>query len=158
MNKFFILILGLIMASCSVSKSVLESKKIVKGNWTLNTISYSESGVFKVTLLNDSPAECFKGSLWQFIPNNNTGLYTINNSSCTTGTRHFIFTLEDANNNSSISFLLKPTDEKHKSETNQGFRFSLLKLTQSEMQLQQKVILEGKPFNIIMNFSKIQEK
>ena len=157
MKKLYVIIVLLILTSCSVSKAVQESKKSIKGNWTLTTINYSESGVFNVVLLKDSPADCFKGSTWQFIPNNNTGSYTLNNSICTTGMRHFVFTIEDVNSDGFQGFLLKPTDEKHKSETNQGFRFSLLTLTQSEMQLRQTVTLDGKPFNIIMNFSKIQE-
>jgi hypothetical protein len=51
-------------------------------------------------------------------------------------------------------FLLKPTDAKSKSETNQGFRLSLKALSDTVMQWEQTVSVDGKPFTITMNFNK----
>ena len=73
--------------SCGTSKTVRTSKKVIKGDWVLSSISYSKPGTYNVTLLNDASKACFEASTWQFIPNNNTGLYTINDSSCSTGER-----------------------------------------------------------------------
>jgi len=155
MKKLIICIIGLTLLSCGTSKTVQQSKKNIKGEWLLNTITYSETGSFKVSLLKDTSAACFKGSNWQFIPNNNTGTYTINNENCPTGIRNFVFTIEDINSTTGFqSFLLKPTNEKNKSETNQGFKLQLTQLTESTMSLQQTIDLEGNPFKINMNFSK----
>jgi len=54
-------------------------------------------------------------------------------------------------------FLLKPTNAKGKSETNAGYRLRLAQLNDSSMRWEQTVSLDGKPFKINMNFSKIQD-
>ena len=156
-----ILILAIIAAtafSCGTPKTVQESRKILKGYWALNSISYDSSGNYNVTLFNDTSVECFEGSNWRFIPNNNTGNYTIENSNCPTGQRDFIFTIQEIDPATGLyDFLLKPTNAKGKSDTNVGFRLRLAQLNESSMRWEQTVNLDGKPFKINMNFSKIQE-
>ncbi|WP_166960246.1 lipocalin family protein [Yeosuana marina] len=155
MKKILLIFLAIGLFSCGSSKTVRDSKKVIKGDWTLNSITYSEIGKYNVTLLNDTSKDCFEGSTWQFIPNNNTGTYSINETSCTTGVRNFVFTIQEVNADTGLyDFLLKPTDAKHKSDTNQGFRLSLTSLSEVSMQWQQTVYVDGKPFTITMNFNK----
>lgn len=112
-------------------------KKVLKGDWTLNSISYSEDAEFNVTLLNEATKACFEGSRWNFIPNNNTGSYSIaGDADCNNGLRHFIFTVDGQN------FLLKPTDAKGKSLTNSGFRFNLVSMSETALVLSQTVAIE----------------
>ena len=152
------LVLASIAFSCSTPKTVQESKKVIKGYWTLNEVTYSEEGNFLITLLDDTSRECFAGSSWRFIPNNNTGVYTINNGNCPTGDRHFIFIIQEVDQSTGLyDFLLKPTNEKKKSESNVGFRLHLTQLTGSKMKWEQTVSLEGKPFTITMNFTKSED-
>lgn len=157
MKKVVTLIcISLILVSCGASKTVRDSKKVIKGNWSLNTITYSQAGTYNVTLLNDASKACFEGSTWQFIPNNNTGVYNINGSDCATGARNFVFTIQEVDETTGIyDFLLKPTNAKNKSETNQGFRLNLTSITDTAMQWQQTLSVDGKPFTITMNFSKL---
>ncbi len=156
-----ILFLALIAAtalSCGTPKTVQESKKVIKGYWTLDKVNYGSSGKFNVTLFNDTSAECFEGSTWRFIPNNNTATYTIENSNCPTGERNFIFTIVEIDPASGLyDFIIKPTNAKGKSEDNSGFRVHLAQLSESSMRWEQTVSLEGEPFKINMNFSKIQD-
>ncbi len=156
MKKLFLFTFTLCLLSCGTSKTVRQSKKVIKGDWNLNSISYNQTGTFNVSLLGDASKDCFEGSSWQFIPNNNTGIYTINDSNCPTGERHFIFTIQEVDPDTGLyDFLLKPTNEKKKSETNNsGFRLKLSQLSDTNMQWQQTVSLEGKPFTINMNFTK----
>src|SRR5690554_6617371 len=72
------------LMSCGTPKIVHESRKVLKGYWNLDNISYDSSGTFNITVFNDTSAECFEGSTWRFIPNNNTGRYTIDNMDCPT--------------------------------------------------------------------------
>ena len=149
------MLLAISLASCGTSKTVRTSKKVIKGEWTLNSITYDKTGTYNVTLLNDVSKACFEGSTWQFVPNNNTGIYTINSANCATGTRNFVFTIQEIDPETGLyDFLLKPTNEKYKSDTNHGFRLSLTSLSDSLMQWQQTVSVEGKPFTISMNFNK----
>ncbi|PKQ45807.1 lipocalin family protein [Confluentibacter flavum] len=156
MKKLIIGISILIMVlSCGTSKTVRTSKKVIKGDWVLSSITYSEAGTYNTTLLNDASKTCFEGSIWQFVPNNNTGVYTINNTTCSTGERYFVFTIQEVNAETGLyDFLLKPTDERHRSETNQGFRLKLSALSDTAMQWQQSVNVSGSSLTINMNFTK----
>lgn len=156
-----ILFLALIAATtiaCGPPKTVQESKKVIKGYWSLDEISYNKSGTFNVTVFNDTSAECFEGSTWRFIPNNNTGRYTIDNSNCPTGERNFVFTIVEIDPASGLyDFIVKPTDAKGKSEDKSGFRLHLAQLSDNNMRWEQTVNLDGEPFKIKMDFSKIEE-
>ncbi|MBD0823451.1 MULTISPECIES: lipocalin family protein [Aestuariibaculum] len=156
MKRIILLFVAVTMMACGGSKTVRVSKKVIKGNWSLNTITYSKAGTYDVTLLNDASKSCFEGSTWQFIPNNNTGVYSIGKYACESGDRHFIFTIDEVDKTTGLyDFLLKPTDEKGNSETNKGFRLSLTSLSDTQMQWQQTVIVDNQPFTISMNFDKL---
>ncbi|RFN58120.1 lipocalin family protein [Marixanthomonas ophiurae] len=159
MKKLIVLaVVAMTVLSCGTPKTVTESRKIIKGYWALDNISYSESGEFNVSLLGDTSKECFEGSTWRFIPNNNTGVYTINNPDCPTGDRNFIFTIQEIDPATGLyDFLLKPTNAKGKSADDAGFRLQLAQLNESSMRWEQTVNLEGSPFTINMNFTKINE-
>ncbi|MCH9660353.1 MAG: lipocalin family protein [Bacteroidetes bacterium] len=161
MKKFLAIIAFACLAvSCGTPKTVIQSKKVMKGYWTLTNITYSEAGTFNVQLLNDTSRECFEGSTWRFIPNNNSGLYTINDSNCPTGDRNFIFTVQEMDGDSGLyDFLLKPTTKLGKADkgSSTGFRLRLAQLSESSMQWTQTVQVDGKPFTISMNFSKNEE-
>lgn len=155
MKRVILLFLAIGLISCGSSKTIRDSKKTIKGDWTVSTITFSKTGKYNVTLLNDTSKNCFEGSTWQFVPNNNTGTYTINDLTCSTGVRNFVFTIQEVNSETGLyDFLLKPTDERHKSDTNQGFRFTLKTLSDTTMQWQQTIIVDGEPFIINMNFTK----
>lgn len=160
MKKTILLaVLAAVFLACGTPKTVQESRKIIKGNWSLDNISYSESGTFTVQLLNDTSRECFEGSTWKFVPNNNTGNYNINNGNCPTGERYFIFAIQEIDPATGLyDFLLKPTNEKKKSEDGKGFRLRLSQLSNSSMKWEQTVSLDGKPFTIYMNFSKLSDE
>ncbi len=152
-----IFLVGIIF-SCGTPKTVIQSKKVLKGNWTLDNIDLSEAGTYNIQLFRDTSKECFEGSTWQFISNNNSGVYTINNGNCPTGDRNFIFTIQEMNKETGLyDFLFKPTNAKHKSEDNVGFRVHLAQLSESNMRWEQTVQVDGNPFTIGMNFSKITE-
>ncbi len=159
--KKIILIIVLIstVLACGTSKTVRTSKKIIKGNWMLTTINFNEYGTFKITFFRDVSKNCLEGSNWHFIPNNNTGNYTIVSENCLKGDRNFIFTIQEIDSDTGLyDFLLKPTDSKHKSADNIGFRLKLTELTETTMQWVQSASIDGKIIKINMNFSKITEQ
>ncbi|MDC8004218.1 lipocalin family protein [Aureisphaera galaxeae] len=149
-----------IMAGCGTPKTVIESKKVIKGDWVIDDITYSEKGTFNITMFQDTSKECFEGSSWRFIPNNNSGYYSITDGNCPTGERNFIFTIQEIDPDTGLyDFLLKPTTKLGKPDKDRavGFRLRLAQLSNSSMRWEQTVQLEGKPFTITMNFSKINE-
>lgn len=155
MKKVILILISICFLACGTSKTVRESKKTIKGNWTLTSIKSSAIGDLKITLLNDSQQSCFENSSWQFIPNNNTGIYTLSGTDCSTDQRYFVFTIDEVDEATGLyNFLLKPTNQKGKSDSNTGFRLQLTSLTETNMQWQQIVTLDGKPITINMNFTK----
>ncbi len=161
MKKIALLLLcALFLSSCGSSKTIKESRKVLKGMWTLNDISYDRAGTFNVTIFNDTSAECLEGSTWRFIPNNNFGNYEILDTKCPTGKRYFVWALPGTGENeNAYDIILKPTDEKMNSTMDEkGFRLSIAYLSEDELVIQQKVQLEGKPFTIKMNFTKQQNQ
>lgn len=156
MKKILILTVTFCFLACGASKTVRESKKTIKGNWTLTSVKSSAIGDLKISLLSDANRGCFENSTWQFIPNNNTGTYNLSGIDCDSDLRYFIFTIDEIDETTGLyNFLLKPTNERGKSETNNGFRLQLTSLSESNMQWQQIVNLDGKPITINMNFTKI---
>lgn len=152
----YLFIACFLVFSCATNKVIKESRKTLKGYWDLNTISYSESGVYNVTLFNDVSSECMAGSSWRFIPNNNFGNYEIKATDCNSGLRYFVWNIQDSGGDASnYDILFKPTDAKMKSTmNNKGFRVRVSYLSDNELTLSQTIQSDGKPFTIIMNFSK----
>lgn len=155
----YITVIALLVASCGgTSKVAKEARKTFDGSWTLNSVTYPQNtGEFDVTLFNVGSASCFEGSTWNFVSNNNQGNYVIQGPGCNGGTNYFNWSIDEENTPQGMyDFLLKPTNEKHKSTTgDQGFRLNLKTLTQDTMVWEQTVSLEGKPFVIRMNFTRI---
>lgn len=144
--------------SCGTSKTVRTSKKVIKGEWVLSSVTHNKVGTYNISLLNDATKECFEGSSWKFIPNNNTGTYIINGANCNEGERNFIFTIQEIDPATGLyDFLLKPTNEKNKSEDNKGFRLELAQLSDTNMTWVQTLNVNGNPFIITMNFTKTIE-
>lgn len=151
------MILGVLvcLTACGTSEVVRESRKTINGDWRLTNVEYpGNSSSVSVNLLGDSSSECFTGSQWNFISNNNTGTYVLSSANCSQGTRHFNWGIEDVNGQD-YTLTFKPTDSRNKSQSgNQGFRLSLVHLTQDQMVWEQTVGFEGQPFTIRMNFNK----
>lgn len=161
MKKIILFITAIALASCGSSSLVSKPKetrianKQIKGDWTLSSVTYNQTGKFDVTLLNDTSKECFEGSQWKFVPNNNRGIYKITSNDCSMGERYFVFIVQEINKTSGYyDFLLKPTNEKYQSEKNQGIRLNLSYLSDNQMIWEQTLQVDGKPFIISMNFTK----
>ncbi len=150
---------AVVVLSCGPSKVVRDSKKTLKGTWNLDNINYGDAnGVYDVKLLDDASSECFVGSIWRFIPNNNFGNYEITGTDCSSGKRYFVWTIPDVKNATSYDILLKPTDEKMNSTRNdKGYRIALDYLTDDSLRFTQTLQVDGKPFTIYMNFTKISD-
>jgi hypothetical protein len=102
-------------------------------------------------MFKDAPKECFEGSSWKFVPNNNSGTYAINSTNCVSGERDFIFVIQEIEAASGYyDFLLKPKNNENK----EGFRLQLTELSETAMQWKQYLNVDGTQFIINMNFTK----
>ncbi|HET8809353.1 MAG TPA: lipocalin [Flavobacteriaceae bacterium] len=158
MKKTVLLLFAItLLSACGATQIERQAQRTLKGDWMLNRISYPDSqGIFEVNLFNDASASCFTGSSWNFVPNNNHGIYTINDASCATGERNFIFDVIETTPDSGIfDFTLKPVGEdENPRQVNTGYRLNLVSLSDTNMVWEQNVSLEGEPFTIRMHFIK----
>ncbi|MDO1502317.1 lipocalin family protein [Winogradskyella maritima] len=155
MKKIILGLLTVCFLACGASKTVRESRKVIKGDWMLSSVSSSAIGDLKITLLNDSTKDCFEGSNWSFVPNNNTGTYTLNGTGCNDEERNFVFVIDEIDEATGLyDFLLKPTDKRGRSEANVGFRMNLTALSDTDMIWTQNANLDGSNITISMKFKK----
>ena len=142
------------LISCGSSAVVKEARSTMKGDWVLSSIAYpGNEEALQVTLLNDTSSECLENSKWSFISNNNTGSYVPAKIMCGTQPRYFRWSVTESTAGN-YDLMFKPTDEKYKSATDQGFRLNLTNLTENQMVWEQTITFEGEPFTIRMNFNK----
>ncbi|MEM9075933.1 MAG: lipocalin family protein [Bacteroidota bacterium] len=158
-KKAFLLaaVFGLLLMSCSVSKSARSQRNLFSGTWTLDDISYeNNTGNFKSVIFNDAEDICFEGSEWFFRDNNSTGRYTISQSSlCQGGDRFFRWSVVEPEQNYSSQLQFKFIDEKRKDVSGGfGYRLNISSITEQAMTLRSNVSVEGEPVTIVYKFTK----
>ncbi|MEM9143488.1 MAG: hypothetical protein AAGA86_10910, partial [Bacteroidota bacterium] len=136
MRKLSFALLGLLIMSCSASKSGTSAskpnKKMLKGTWEVNDIRFvGEEGLYKAELFDTADSPCFKGSQWVFIPNNATGKFTLSRAnSCDGSTHRILWSLFDAGDGTQ-DFQFKFVDNKNKplSASKSGYRSEISNLS-----------------------------
>jgi hypothetical protein len=157
MKKLFLVLIVTLAMSCGSTKVTRQAQRIIKGNWMLTSVTYDRAGTYDIKLLSDVSKACFELSTWQFVPNDFKGTYSIQKPGCNAGERYFKFDIQEVDPETGLyDFLLKPTDEKYKSETNRGFRLQLAALSDTAMEWQQTLKVDGAAFTISMNFEKAE--
>jgi hypothetical protein len=153
------LLIVFIVASCSSSKQARTFEKSVVGNWQLQTITTEGiTGKIKAQVLNEADFNCFIGSTWRFDKYNSLGFYEIskNGGECVAIKRNIRWSIfEETGVPKMLQY--KRVDAKYKDmdEGKAGFRFTILNLTASNMQLKSDVPFEGKTASFIYNFVRI---
>ncbi|MBV7441899.1 hypothetical protein KRX57_10770 [Weeksellaceae bacterium TAE3-ERU29] len=79
------LMLGLAFTSCTTSKLATNSENALRGDWTLYKVESRNPAASITTLFNQASPQCFQGSEWHLVANNNSGNYVLNGMNCPTG-------------------------------------------------------------------------
>ena len=159
MKKIVLLlgVVGLLAASCSVSKVSREKRNLLSGTWILDDVSYeNNTGNFSAILFNDAQDLCFEGSNWFFRDNNSTGRYTIAPSSlCNGGDRYIRWSVVDRDENYTSQLQFKFIDAKNKDIAGGlGYRLNIASLSPTEMTLKSNNQVDGEQVTIVYNFTK----
>ena len=152
-----IVVLILLLQSCSISKAVREQRNLISGTWILDEITYeNNSGSFSATLFDDANAICYEGSQWFFRDNNSTGRYTLEQGSlCTGGDRFFRWSVDDRPENYQSQFQFKFIDEKRKDISGGiGYRLTIEELSANRMRMADNLEVDGEPIRIVYHFEK----
>lgn len=142
----------LFMASCSTHK--VQGVNL-NGKWTLNSISTTEGGKFKITVFNDIPSSCLVGSTWE-LTNSGYGTYTIQEGSeCTAGTTEIYWSTPEQNGIKYFQFKIVPKGEKPKNvET--GYKMEISSASDNAMILRSPTMVEEKTVTVIYSFTKAE--
>ena len=155
---FDIIIIILLFASCMAARESRSFQKSMSGNWQLQTIiSEGVTGKVKTQLFNEADFDCFIGSTWNFNNANNMGNYSIPNATnCSAVKRNIRWSIYEAKGQPKLLQYKRLDDNLNEIDENSGgFRFTILQLNNTSLQLKSDMNLDGKPAALIYNFVKI---
>lgn len=156
MKNLGILTLFIIMmlSSCSTTKVERHAEKSFRGDWTLTQITSDQAQNVVITQLFDhSSAECFEGSQWKFVANNNKGSYTLSGVGCPTNTNEFTWFMEEDGNDTYLMFKRVEDGEKARHVT-AGYRMRLISVDDYQAHFIHEVPFENGRMAIHYYFSK----
>ena len=141
------------LVSCSTAKQAQASRADfmkLKGSWEISSVDYDKQ--YKIKLFDEgADAQCFVGSQWNLIPNNNTGSYALaGGGDCPTITRAIKF---DVSKDKEFSFKVIDAGVKAKNVT-AGYVLDFQNQTPTSFTLVQNVPFEGKILKVYYNFTK----
>ncbi|WP_319499883.1 lipocalin family protein [uncultured Draconibacterium sp.] len=153
-QTFLLLALVALLAACSTTKQVRSSQKGLKGNWTLSSITTDQGNKVEIKeLFNQASPDCFEGSEWSFVSNNNSGTYSFMDVACINSTHSIKWFMEE--DGQDIYFLWKfiPDGVKPKDVT-AGYKLKLISESETEFVLAQDASFEGDIISIYYQFVK----
>lgn len=154
--KKFILIsaLAVLILSCkskSATDTKLDSKTQVamKGNWTVTSVTYPNSNVIKVNSFELADSQCFVGSKWKFVSNNNKGNLSLNSPKCTSYSTPITWFV-----NKDKQFILKVLDESKPRKVKDGYVLKVANVTDNSFQLVDQIDVAGKATDVVYQFNR----
>ena len=156
MKKLILLsFMALTMASCkskSATTTKIDSKteSVLKGNWTLTSVTYPSSDVIKVTSFGLADSKCFEGSSWKFVPNNNTGEMSLTKSDCASFSSPIKWFI-----NKDGQFILKVLSAGEKAKKDRdGYVLGMNAQSATSFQLIDKITIGNTPKDVVYQFQK----
>jgi hypothetical protein len=125
------------------------SQVLVKGNWTVSSVTYPNSDYIKVTSFDIADSKCFVGSTWKFISNNNKGDMALNNPSCTSFSSPITWFINDDG-----YFVMKIINETKSKKVAEGYILTVANQTETSFQLIDKINVGGKSIDVVYQFQK----
>ena len=127
-----------------------KSQVAIKGNWTITSVNFSGSEVFKITSFDLADSKCFEGSTWKFISNNDSGEMALTQANCTAFSSPIKWYV-----NKDGQFVLKFLAEGVKAKKmQQGYILKVADQTMESFKLIDNINIGGKMTNIVYQFKK----
>lgn len=155
MKKIILIsLLAVLILSCkskSATDTKLDSKTQVamKGNWTVTSVTYPNSNMIKVNSFELADSQCFVGSTWKFVSNNNKGNFSLNSPKCTAYSTPITWFV-----NNDGQFILKILDESKAKKVKDGYVLKVANLTGNSFQLIDQIDVVGKATAVVYQFSR----
>lgn len=152
----FLTAMAVVLFSCK-STSATDTKLnkgsqvAMKGNWVISSVSYPGSEYIKVNSFEIADSQCFVGSTWKFVSNNNKGNMALTKSGCSAFSSPITWFV-----NKSGEFVLKVLDADIKAKkVREGYVLNVANQTESSFQLVDKGNVEGKTIDVVYQFQKV---
>ena len=148
--------LAVLMFACkstSVTSTNTDRKAQVgmKGNWTISSVTYPGSQYIKVNSFDLADSQCFVGSTWKFVSNNNKGNMALTKANCMSFSSPITWFV-----NKDGQFILKVLNAGEKArKVRDGYVLNIANQTESSFQLIDKGVVEGKTIDVVYQFQKV---
>lgn len=150
-----LLVLTIVFIGCKPKQTVtdtkldMKSEVLVKGTWTISSVTYPGSDYIKVTSFDIADSKCLVGSTWKFISNNNKGEMALNNSSCTSFSSPITWYINKDGN-----FVMKIINETKAKKVVDGYILTVANQTETSFQLVDKANVGGKLIDVVYQFQR----
>lgn len=155
MKKIILIsVLSVLILSCK-SKSATDTKVdsktqvAMKGNWTVTSVTYPNSSVIKVNSFELADSQCFVGSKWKFVSNNNKGNLSLNSPKCTSYSTPITWFV-----NKEGQFVMKILDESKARKVKDGYILKVANITDNSFQLVDQIDVVGKATDVVYQFNR----
>jgi curli biogenesis system outer membrane secretion channel CsgG len=156
MKKIILLCaLSVLMFACkstSATSTNIDTKAQVamKGNWVISSVTYPGSQYIKVNSFQIADSDCFVGSTWKFVSNNNKGNMALTKAGCTSFSSPITWFV-----NKDKQFVLKVLDAGIKAKkVREGYILMVANQTPTSFQLIDKIDVGGKITDVVYQFQK----
>ena len=157
MKKLILLsVFAVLLISCK-SKSVTNTKvdnkteRVIKGNWQISSVDYPGSEYIKVNAFQLADSQCFVGSTWKFVSNNNKGEMALTKTSCPAFSSPITWFI-----NKDGQFVLKVLNAGEKAKkVRDGYILNVANVTETSFQLLDTIDVGGKMTNVVYQFTKV---
>jgi hypothetical protein len=128
-----------------------KSQVAMKGNWAISSVTYPGSQYVKVNTFQIADSECFVGSNWKFVSNNNKGTMALTKANCMTFSSPITWFI-----NKEGQFVLKVLNAGEKArKVREGYVLNVANQTESSFQLIDKINVGGKMTDVVYQFQKV---
>ena len=157
MKKIILTLMVAVMLFACKSKSATNTKvdrksqAMMKGEWVISSVTFPGSDMFKVTSFGLADSQCFEGSTWKLVPNNNKGEMALTKGGdCPSFSSPITFFLDKDG-----QFVLKVLNAGEKArKVRDGYVLPVANQTDGSFQLIDQVMIGGKTTNITYQFTK----
>ena len=137
-------------SSATSTKTDRKSQVAIKGDWVISAVTYPGSQYVKVTSFQLADSECFVGSTWKFVSNNNKGTMALTKANCVAFSSPITWFVNDQG-----QFVLKVLNAGEKAKrVRDGYVLGLANQTETSFQLVDRIDVAGKMTDVVYQFQK----
>lgn len=149
----FLAVIALVVACKSTSpvETKLDNKTeaMLKGDWVITSVTFPGSDYIKVKSFDMYDSQCFVGSQWSFVSNNNKGTMALANASCGSFSSDITWYI-----NKEGQFVMKILNAEKSKKVNQGYVMNVGTIAENSFQLVDKISVGSTPTNVVYQFSR----